>query len=83
MSIIFFFNSQTDGGIKNLTPEKAAELSATQPDYATKDLYDAIARGDHPSWSLSIQVMTPRQADTWRYNPFDATKASCSAALCR
>ena len=40
----------------------------------TRDLYNAIADGDFPSWTLSIQVMTFEQAEKWEFNPFDLTK---------
>ena len=69
-----YFIMQTDQGIKNLTTEKAGTLAGSQPDYATQDLYDAIARGEHPSYTLNIQVMTFDQAERWHFNPFDLTK---------
>jgi catalase len=37
---------------------KAAELGGTDPDYATHDLYNAIASGNFPSWTAYIQVRT-------------------------
>ena len=43
----------------------------------TRDLYNAIADGDFPSWTLSIQVMTFEQAEKWEFNPFDLTKVVC------
>ncbi|KAJ2033840.1 catalase A [Coemansia sp. S3946] len=65
---------RTDQGIKNLTAQKAAELSGTNPDYATQDLFEAIERGDHPSWTVSIQIFTEEEAMKLKYNPFDVTK---------
>ncbi|KAF8773922.1 Catalase like protein [Argiope bruennichi] len=70
----FDHNFQSDQGIKNLSPEASRELAGTDPDYATRDLYNAIANGDYPSWTFYIQVMTFEQARTWRFNPFDVTK---------
>ncbi|XP_015604715.2 catalase isoform X2 [Cephus cinctus] len=68
------FHYKTDQGIKNLLAQKAADLSSTDPDYSIRDLYNAIAQGQNPSWTFSIQVMTPKQAETFRWNPFDLTK---------
>ncbi|CAL1265604.1 unnamed protein product, partial [Larinioides sclopetarius] len=68
------FIYKSDQGIRNLSPEASRELAGTDPDYATRDLYNAIARGDFPSWTFYIQVMTFEQARTWRFNPFDVTK---------
>jgi catalase len=44
------------------------------PDYATRDLYNAIARGDYPSWTMYVQVMTYPEAQSVAFNPFDLTK---------
>ncbi|CAK9784457.1 catalase-domain-containing protein [Cutaneotrichosporon oleaginosum] len=50
-------------GIKTLTNEEAGKLS---PDHGQKDLYEAIERGEHPSWTLKVQTMTQEQAvDAW------------------
>jgi catalase len=68
------FHFKCDQGIKNLTSEKADEISGSDPDYSIRDLYDSIARGEFPSWSLKIQVMTYEQAEKFRWNPFDLTK---------
>lgn len=58
------FHFISDQGIKTLTNEKAATLS---PDYAQADLYHAIERGEHPSWTLKVQTMTPEQAvEAWK-----------------
>lgn len=54
--------------------EKADELAGSDPDYAIRDLYGAIAGGDFPSWTLYVQVMTFEEAEKHRWNPFDLTK---------
>jgi catalase len=61
-------------GIKNLTAERAAELAGTDPDYATRDLHDAIERGDFPKWRVSLQIMPEAEAATYHIHPFDLTK---------
>lgn len=66
---------QSNQGIKNLSAEVAEKLTGEDPDYATRDLYNAIENKDFPSWTLSIQVMTFKQAETVKFNPFDLTKA--------
>jgi len=68
------FHFKSDQGIKNLCPTRASELAGSDPDYATRDLYNSIARGDYPSWSFYIQVMTFEQAEKVPFNPFDLTK---------
>ena len=68
------FHFKTNQGIKNLTTEEAGMLASTDPDYAIRDLYNRIARGEHPSWTMYIQVMTYDQAEKHAFNPFDVTK---------
>jgi len=68
------FHYKTDQGIKNLPVEKAADLSGSDPDYSIRDLYNAIESGNYPSYTMYIQVMTFKQAETWKFNPFDLTK---------
>nr|XP_008509599.1 PREDICTED: catalase [Equus przewalskii] len=68
------FHYKTDQGIKNLSVEDAARLSQEDPDYGLRDLFNAIATGNYPSWTLYIQVMTFDQAETFPFNPFDLTK---------
>ena len=40
---------QTDQGIKNLSVQKAGELSMDDPDYSIRDLYESIASGNFVS----------------------------------
>jgi catalase len=57
------FHLLSDQGIKTLTNEQAAGLS---PDHGQKDLYYAIDKGDFPSWTLRVQIMTQQQAvEAW------------------
>lgn len=68
------FHYKTNQGIKNLNVEKAGELASSDPDYSIRDLYNAIARGDFPSWTFHVQIMTYEQAEKWKWDPFDLTK---------
>ncbi len=68
------YHWKTDQGISNLSPERAKELAAEDPDYANRDLLDSINKGNFPSWTLYMQVMTFRQAESVSFNPFDITK---------
>ncbi|MBA1275603.1 catalase [Stutzerimonas azotifigens] len=61
-------------GIKNLAPDEAARLAGTDPDYAQRDLFQAIERGEFPKWRVCMQVMSEAQANEHRENPFDVTK---------
>jgi len=50
------FHFKTNQGIKNLTADDAGALTGCDPDYALRDLYNAIESGNHPSWTAYLQV---------------------------
>ncbi len=68
------FHFKTLQGNRTLTDSQAGELKGKDPDYAQRDLVEAIEKGDFPRWALKIQVMTDEQAKKFRWNPFDVTK---------
>ncbi len=68
------FHFKTDQGIRCLTSEEAERLGGKEPAYLHKDFYDAIGRGEFPSWTLNVQVMPEKEAAGYRFNPFDLTK---------
>ncbi|KAF9351232.1 hypothetical protein BGX34_000727 [Mortierella sp. NVP85] len=65
---------KTDQGIKNHTQEEAKELDSSNPDSSTEDLFNAIDKGDFPSWTVYLQVMKEEDAANYRWNVFDVTK---------
>ncbi|WP_055492324.1 catalase [Streptomyces sp. TP-A0356] len=68
------YHIKTDQGIDFLTQEQADELAGKDADLHRRDLYEAIERGDHPSWTVHVQVMPFDDAPDYRFNPFDLTK---------
>lgn len=68
------FHFKTDQGIETLTSEEAARIGGQNPTYLHQELYDAITRGEFPSWTLKVQVMPEADAAGYRFNPFDLTK---------
>jgi len=68
------FHFRTQQGIKNLTDQEAEAIVAKDRESSQRDLFDSIARGDFPRWTMFIQVMTETQAKNMPYNPFDLTK---------
>ncbi len=68
------YHFKTDQGIDFLTQEEADRLAGVDGDYHRRDLFDTIARGEHPSWTLKMQIMPFAEAESYRFNPFDLTK---------
>ncbi|KAJ2806716.1 catalase A [Coemansia helicoidea] len=65
---------RTNQGVRNLKAAEAERLAGADPDYSTHDLFNAIERGEHPSWTLYFQVLTEEQALNYKYNVLDVTK---------
>ena len=61
-------------GVKSLTAEKAAELQGQDLGYHTKDLYEAIERGEYPEWELQVQLMDDHDHPELDWDPLDDTK---------
>jgi catalase len=68
------FHFRTMQGIKNWTDEEAAEIIGRDRESHQRDLFESIAMGEFPRWTVHIQVMTQQQAEQFRWNPFDLTK---------
>jgi catalase len=68
------YHFKTDQGIANFDADEAKAMTAEDPDLHLRDLHEAIERGDHPSWTLEVQLMPFEAAADYRFNPFDLTK---------
>jgi len=68
------YHFKTLQGIRNFDGPEADLMRGVDPDVATRDLSQAIARGEHPAWRVEVQIMTPEQAEKYRFDPFDLTK---------
>ena len=68
------YHWRTNQGEKNLTNEEAARIAGENADHHRQDLFEAIERGEFPSWTLNMQVMPYDEAKDYRFNPFDLTK---------
>mgnify|MGYP003958940329 FL=1 len=68
------FHFKSAQGIKCLSGEDAAKIAGQDPDYAGRDLFEAIERKEFPKWNVKVQIMPEQDAETRSYNPFDLTK---------
>lgn len=68
------YHWKTQQGIQTIDRCEAEELAGSNPDIATKNLYNAIACGDYPKWELCVQIMDPDMVDCLDFDPLDDTK---------
>lgn len=68
------YHFHTEQGMEFFTNAEAATMSGQDADFHRRDLFDAIVRGEHPRWIMSVQVMPYADAKKYRFNPFDLTK---------
>lgn len=68
------YHFKTEQGIQNFTREEAIQIAGVDPDYATRDLFLSIAKGEGAAWKVYVQIMPLEDASTYRFNPFDVTK---------
>ncbi|KAE8377795.1 catalase-like domain-containing protein [Aspergillus bertholletiae] len=65
---------QADAGYDFVGENEMQLLRGSDPDHASRDLYEAIERGDHPTWTAYVQVIDPQEAPRFGYNILDLTK---------
>lgn len=68
------FHFKTQQGIKCLPQDEANKIAGEDPDYHTRELFEAIEKGDYPKWTMYVQIMPEEEAEDYRFNPFDLTK---------
>lgn len=68
------YHFHTKQGLEFFSNAEAMQMAGLDADFHRRDLFDAIERGDHPKWQLSVQVMPYAEAKAYRINPFDLTK---------
>ncbi|QKG23854.1 catalase [Actinomadura verrucosospora] len=61
-------------GVRSMTAADAAVVQADDLGHATKDLHDAIDRGEYPEWELVVQMMSDDDHPELDFDPLDDTK---------
>jgi catalase len=61
-------------GLASLTAEEAAKVQGQDLGSASKDLFDAIERGEYPQWDMYVQVMEDHEHPELDWDPLDDTK---------
>jgi len=74
VGVLVKYHWKTKQGITSLTQAEANAIQATDLGSATRDLYDAIGRGDFPEWELCVQIMPDGEHPELDFDPLDDTK---------
>ena len=61
-------------GVKSWTEDDAGVMQGRELGMHTKDLYEAIERGDFPEWELFVQIMSDDEHPELDFDPLDDTK---------
>ncbi len=68
------FHWKTQQGVQCMIQEEADIMAGKDPDYHTRQLFEAIEQKKYPRWTLKVQIMPEKEAENYRWNPFDLTK---------
>ncbi|HWH71760.1 MAG TPA: catalase, partial [Candidatus Sulfotelmatobacter sp.] len=61
-------------GVASLTAAEAEKVQGHDLGTASKDLYEAIARGEFPQWDMYVQIMEDHEHPELDWDPLDDTK---------
>jgi len=61
-------------GVSSMTEADAAVVQGGDLGHASKDLYEAIERGEYPEWELKVQLMDDGDHPELDFDPLDDTK---------
>jgi catalase len=61
-------------GAASVIWDEAVKINGADPDFHRRDLHDAIAGGDFPTFELSVQAFDDKQANALDFDVLDPTK---------
>jgi catalase len=73
-TVLVKYHWQPKEGVKSWTQDDATAVQSQILGVHTKDLYDAIARGEYPEWDLAVQIMEDHDHPELDWDPLDDTK---------
>ncbi len=61
-------------GTHSLDWDESVKICGADPDFHRRDLWEAIESGAFPTWELSFQLISEKQANDFSFDILDATK---------
>lgn len=68
----YYLHSQQ--GVEGLSGDEATRIAGEDADFHRRELLESIEKGDHPRWTLSVQVIPFEEGFSYKTNIFDVTK---------
>jgi catalase len=73
-TVLVKYHWQPRCGVASLTADEAAKVQAKDLGSASKDLFEAIERGEFPQWDFYAQIMDDHDHPELDWDPLDDTK---------
>jgi catalase len=73
-TVLVKYHFHPRSGVASLTQEEAGKVQARDLGSASKDLYEAIERGEFPQWDMFVQIMEDHDHAELDWDPLDDTK---------
>jgi catalase len=61
-------------GVHSVAWDEAVKISGADPDFHRRDLWEAIAAGDHPEWEFGVQIVPEKDEHKFDFDLLDPTK---------
>ena len=74
-AVLVKYHYHPRSGVACLTADEAAKVQGKDLGSASKDLYDAIERGEYPQWDFFVQLMDDNEHPELDFDPLDDTKS--------
>jgi catalase len=74
-TLLVKFHWHPKQGVAALSNDEAERVQGQDLGHASKDLYEAIERGDFPEWEMLVQIMSDDEHPELDWDPLDDTKA--------
>ncbi|WP_461143794.1 catalase [Salinifilum aidingensis] len=68
------YHFKSDQGHDFLSQDEGDRMAGADSNFHIRDLWNAIKKGEDPSWTVYVQIMPFEEAADYRFNPFDLTK---------
>ena len=68
------FHCTPELNMQSVVWDEAVKINGADPDYHRRDLYTSIRDGEHPAWTLGVQLFTEDDAAKFDFDHLDSTK---------